>query len=473
MNGDTLSGRALGPYRITALIGSGGMAHVYRAVHTQLERQVALKVLRRDLALGTEFPDRFRREAQAIARLRHPHIVQIFDFDSTSAPPYIVMELLEGDSLRTLLSDSAARGDRLPADEAVRIALDALDGLAAAHAAGIIHRDLKPGNILFTREGRAVLTDFGIALVSGDAGHTATGALMGTLIYMAPEQGLRGEAGVASDVYALGIILYELLTGRVPFEGDTPLGTLMKHVNEPLPDPRSLNPTLPAPLVAVLERALAKTPADRFESAEAMGAALSASAQAAGLAVADRVAIPAATIAAVVSGDGRHALAGLAEAEAATETPLARSIARDASPSRTGSAVFVGLAVFFLANMMAIGLSGMQGRLVEVFAAGWPFEILWLGFFLSLLARALRSTGFLTPIILSLALGLPASYLAVTGRWHEWWWWVFAFAAAPTAIITAYRQARRDPPRSHDRLNSAIVVFTGLCAALSLIVAFF
>ncbi len=468
---DTQVGRSLGPYRILAPLGAGGMAQVYRAVHTQLNRPVAIKILRPDLALGAEFPDRFRREAQAVARLRNPHIVQIFDFDASAPRPTIVMELLEGGSLRDLLNECAARGDRLPLPEAVRIVADALDGLAHAHAAGIVHRDLKPGNILLSRDGRAVLTDFGIAVVPGDAANTATGAMMGTLAYMAPEQGLRGQAGVASDVYAMGVILYELATGRVPFEGDTPLGTLMKHVNEPLPDPRELTPNLPVPIADVIRRALEKQPEARYAAAADMRADLVAALATAGLPLADRVVLPEALVAAVVSGDRRQALEGRFDNEAPTETPLAAPADTRSGGSRVGGAVFLSLAVLFLVNLTAVGLAGMQGRPLEVIVAGWPFEFFWVAFFLSLLGRALRTSGFIVPVGILLSVGVPTAYAAVTARWGEWWWWVFAAAAAPTFIIGAYALARRDPPRSRDRVNALLVALSTLGGLGTLVVA--
>ncbi len=470
---DTQVGRSLGPYRILAPIGAGGMAQVYRAVHTQLNRPVAIKILRPDLALGAEFPDRFRREAQAVARLRNPHVVQIYDFDAGAARPTIVMELLEGGSLRNLLNEYATRGDRLPLPEAARIVVDALDGLAHAHAAGIVHRDLKPGNILLSRDGRGVLTDFGIAVVPGDSAHTATGALMGTLAYMAPEQGLRGQASAASDLYAMGVILYELTTGRVPFEGDTPLGTLMKHVNEPLPDPRESAPDLPGPVVAVIRRALEKQPEARFDSATDMRTALVAAMTESGLSLAERVVLSETAVAAVVSGEDRHVLAGRFESEAPTETPLAVAADTGSGGSRAGQAVFFSLALLFLVNLVVIGLAGMQGRVSAVLAAGWPFELFWLAFFLSLLGSALRTTGFYVPVGLALAAGVAAAIGAQTGRWSEWWWWVFAVAAAPTFIVGAYAVARRDPPRSRDDVNRFLVALSLIGASAVVVGVFF
>ena len=240
-----LEGQTLGKYRILEPLGRGGMAQVFKAYHPLLDRYVAVKVLRSDLVEDEEFLARFRREARAVAALRHPNIVQIYDFDAQDDLYYMVMELLEGDTLKAYLNSLRVRLERLPAGEMVRIFSDVLAGLAYAHAQGIIHRDLKPANIMLTRQGQAVLTDFGIAQIIGGTQYTVSGALMGTLSYMSPEQGLEGRCDVRSDLYSLGIAYYEALTGKVPFDADTPLAILMKHINDPLPLPRKLDPIHP------------------------------------------------------------------------------------------------------------------------------------------------------------------------------------------------------------------------------------
>jgi serine/threonine-protein kinase len=200
----SLKGQTLGKYRVLEPLGRGGMARVYRAYHPQLDRYVAIKVLRSDLVDDEEFLARFRREAQAVAALRHPNIVQVYDFDVEDGVSYMVMELLEGDTLKARLNDYRVRDEGMPWGDSVRITLDVLDGLAYANSEGMTHRDIKPANILLTRRGQAVITDFGIAQIVGATQHTAAGALMGTLNYIAPEQGLEGQSDARSDIYSLG-----------------------------------------------------------------------------------------------------------------------------------------------------------------------------------------------------------------------------------------------------------------------------
>ena len=288
----SLEGQTLGKYRVLEPLGRGGMARVYRAYHPQLDRYVAIKVLRSDLVEDEEFLTRFRREAQAVAALRHANIVQVYDFDVEDSLSYMVMELLEGDTLKARLSDYRLRGERMPLGDAVRILLDVLDGLAYAHSEGMIHRDVKPANILLTRRGQAVVSDFGIAQIVGSTHHTATGALMGTLSYMAPEQGLEGQSDARSDIYSLGIVLYEMLTQRTPYDADTPLAVLMKHLKGPLPLPRQVDPSVPEPFERVVLKALAKEPDDRYQSAEAMARALREAAEQSEVELPERISLP-------------------------------------------------------------------------------------------------------------------------------------------------------------------------------------
>ena len=315
MPADYLEGRNLGKYRVLEPLGRGGMARVYRAYHPQLDRYVAVKVLRSDLVEEEEFLARFQLEARAVAALRHPNIVQVFDSDVQDGNYYMVMELLEGDSLRTRLNEYRARRKRMPLDEVTRILLDVLAGLDYAHSEDMIHRDVKPANILLSRRGQAVLTDFGIAQIVGGTRYTVSGALMGTLSYMSPEQGLEGQCDARSDIYSLGIVFYEMLLGDPPFDAETPLAILMKHVNDPLPVPRKRDPSIPKPFERVVLKALSKRPQQRYQSAEEMAQALREAAKKAKVKVPERVPLPFSFATAEAPSDSVAVLSGTARAQ--------------------------------------------------------------------------------------------------------------------------------------------------------------
>jgi len=264
--------RKLGPYKITEEIGSGGMATVYRAYQPSMDRHVAVKVIRTTALSDPTMRDRFRREARLIARLEHPHLLPVYDFDGDHEPPYIVMRYLEGGTLRQVQAKGA-----LPHAEILYTLGQVASALDYAHRQGVVHRDLKPSNIMIDREGNAFVTDFGIARVADAAENlTGTGHLIGTPTYMSPEQA-KGAADVdaASDRYALGVIVFELLTGAQPYAHESSLAVLMSHLNDPIPSARALNPLLPEAVDEVIRIAMAKDRAARYPSASALVADLS------------------------------------------------------------------------------------------------------------------------------------------------------------------------------------------------------
>jgi len=254
--GTILSGR----YRLEARIGAGGMSTVYRAFDETLERQVAIKLLNREVATDSDELERFRREARAVAQLSHPHIVGVIDAGEDEGRPYIVFEFVEGETLK----DRIRRQGRLPVPEAVAYAIEIARALGAAHARHIVHRDVKPQNVLIDEEGSAKVTDFGIARTLDEEGLTADGRVVGTTDYVSPEQALGQQVTGQSDLYSLGIVLYEMLSGEVPFKGENQVAVAMKHVREPLPDVQRMRPEISAALAAVIDRATAKRPADRY-----------------------------------------------------------------------------------------------------------------------------------------------------------------------------------------------------------------
>ena len=262
MIGTLLNGR----FRLEEKVGSGGMSTVYRAFDETLERWVAIKLLHREISSDSDQLERFRREARAVASLSHPHVVTVIDFGEDDDHPYIVFEYVEGETLK----DRLRRSGRLPVPEAVAYAIEIGRALESAHSNRLIHRDVKPQNVLIDSEGRAKVTDFGIARSLEAEGLTATGRVLGTTDYVAPEQAL-GEATTAqSDVYSLGICLFEMLTGDVPFKAENQVAVAMKHVKDPLPDIRMRRPEISAALASVVETACAKETANRYASAHAM-----------------------------------------------------------------------------------------------------------------------------------------------------------------------------------------------------------
>ncbi len=452
----SLEGQKLGKYTILEPLGSGGMARVYRAYHPKLDRYVAVKVLRSDLVDDQTFLSRFRQEAQAVAALRHPNIVQVFDFDVEDDLYYMVMELLDGDSLHTRLNDYRIRGEVMPYGEMVRILLDVLDGLDYAHAEGMVHRDIKPANVLLTKKGQAVLADFGIAQIIGSTQHTVSGALLGTLNYMAPEQGMTGTCDARSDIYSMGIVFYEMLTQQPPYDADTPLAILMKHVNDPLPVPHQVDPNIPVALEKVVLKSLSKDPSDRYQSAAEMGQALREAAEEAGVELPSRISLPLsfstvqapAESVAVFSGTSRGQLANatfaaeetdaslgpkleaelaaLKEAEKQQQTAqstvtVARnnSLAEQSQALSTAGAVVTAVVALIIANLIMVMAMGLFNS-GDTYAYFWPAELALVAGGLFYIMKPTKSIWLMIPAGILLGLSFLFTFSNVFDAWEAW-----------------------------------------------------
>lgn len=478
---NSLTGRTLGKYRVLDRLGRGGMAQVYRAYHPQLDRFVALKVLRADLLDDEAFLERFRREAQAVAALRHPHIVQVFDFDVQDdiddiGVTFMVMELLEGDTLKARLNDYRLRNEAMPLGEVVRLLLDILDGLAYAHSEGMIHRDLKPANIMLTKRGQAVITDFGIAQIIGGTRHTMTGALMGTLNYMAPEQGLEGSSDIRSDIYSLGIVFYEMLTQQTPFDADTPLAILMKHLNDPLPTPREVAPSIPEPIEAILLKALSKEADDRFQTADSMAQSLHDAAVKAEIDVPDGISLPLSfstpdapsEAVAVISGTTREKLkdvefsiddtqatsrqhvldANQSSPEVIVDSvkaqpkyiePVRSEVSSEELPDLSVDGLYEQLTapvevspfikraltpdiapiILVVANLIMLPVAGITDWW-EMYSSGWPAQLFLLSLIMCAVMIKEKEMWLIVPYGFLAGNGLLLSYYSLTGNWAHW-----------------------------------------------------
>ena len=268
--GQTLGGR----YQIQSLIGQGGMASVYKAYDPNLRRAVAIKVIHPHLSSNPEFFRRFEEEATAVAHLRHPNIVQMYDYNHDGDLYFMVMEFVLGETLQTRLKRLNASKRRLSIKEVITFTAEICDAAFYAHQRGMIHRDIKPANIMLDVDGKAILMDFGIARMVGASQHTATGAVLGTAMYMSPEQiqGLQTDA--RADIYSIGVMLFEMLSGKPPFEADSAMTLMMMHLNDPVPNLQDLQPDTPPDLLVLTNKALAKKREERYQSASELAAAL-------------------------------------------------------------------------------------------------------------------------------------------------------------------------------------------------------
>lgn len=270
--GQTIAGR----YKIESLLGQGGMSTVYLAYDPNLRRNVAVKLIHPHLSNDAQFIRRFEQEAAAVAQLRHPNIIQVYDFNHDDGLYYMVLEYVPGETLQARLTALNASRQRLTTAEIVHITGAVCDAVAYAHQRGMIHRDLKPANVMLNPQGQPILMDFGVAKMMGESHQTATGSVVGTALYMSPEQARGERPDERSDIYSIGVMLFEMIAGAPPFKADSAVSLMMKHVTQPVPDIRQINQTVPDLLVAVTKKALAKDPAERYRTAADMAMALRA-----------------------------------------------------------------------------------------------------------------------------------------------------------------------------------------------------
>lgn len=268
--GRTLGGR----YRIEGMLGQGGMSAVYKAMDPNLKRVVAIKLIHPHLSVDPSFVTRFESEASAVASLRHQNIVQVYDFNNDHGVYYMVLEFIPGETLQDRLKRLVDDGRQLSIEDALKITMNISDAVGYAHQRGMVHRDIKPANIMLDVQGQAILMDFGIVKILGGDSHTSTGAVVGTARYMPPEI-IRGEvADHRSDIYSLGVALYEMLSGRPPFMADSAMTLMMMHLNDPIPNVRKFRDDVPMEVVEIIEKCLAKDRNDRYQSTAQLSADL-------------------------------------------------------------------------------------------------------------------------------------------------------------------------------------------------------
>jgi len=268
--GKTLGGR----YQLDEIIGQGGMSAVYKATDPNLQRVVAVKMIHAHLSGNEEFVRRFEEEATAVAQLRHPNIIQVFDFNNDDGTYYMVLEFVPGETVQQRLKRLNDSGRQLPIEDGIKYAVHVCEAADYAHQRGMIHRDIKPANVMLDVHNQAILMDFGIAKMLGGQSHTATGAVIGTALYMSPEQIQGQKPDARADVYSIGVTLFEMISGRTPYDADSAMTLMMMHVNDPIPDLRQIQPGVPPELAAVIEKSLAKDRGQRYQSAAEMAAAL-------------------------------------------------------------------------------------------------------------------------------------------------------------------------------------------------------
>ena len=387
----------------------------------------------------------------------------------------------------------------MPLAQVVHIIKDVLSGLSYAHAEGITHRDIKPANIMLNKKGQALITDFGVAQIVGSTQHTVTGALMGTLNYMAPEQGLKGESDNRSDIYSLGIVLYEMLTGYTPFDADTPLAILMKHLNDPLPIPTQIDPTLPSALEMIVLKALAKDPDDRFQTADEMSEALQDATE--NLSADERpTVLPPGSFPqqAVFSGTSRKQITDHRFADADTDMEV-KPIRNTSTPNfesdlssstvlpmltdtisklrivRIGpvAGVFGGFSLYLFVNFVIAMLSTISGR--NIISRAWPVEIFLFASFLALIGWGTQVWGTMVPSGIAFGNAFILAYCAVTGRWGDWaflWMLELLIIFASVFIPVQVGQAPKAARVWARVFGLAMTILALICSAINIFLAF-